>query len=170
MTLGPIPKLSYLHHQRHILLKHRVPQTNRIWRKNYLNKNNAWSRRNLCNIVQQRKHITPGKIRWCRTRTLAACWQPRQGPVPSSHICKRCVLPQSSIFVCCNSLHPSRHKSVSEQFVLTHLLFMFSPNNSRRALAKLTSTTLNYDYPTFVFQVHNEGHFHLLALFPGSDN
>ena len=33
-------------------------------------------------------------------------------------------------------------------------------------MAKLTSTKLNnHDYPTFVFQIHNEVHFNLLAFF-----
>ena len=60
------------------------------------------------------------------------CWEGSLGSLPICSIsCKRCVLPQASISVSWNSLHPSSHKPVSEHFILTHLLFTFSPQNFR---------------------------------------
>jgi hypothetical protein len=90
------------------------------------------SHKNLCSIVQQLQHITSARIRRCRSRIVVFVERGAYASLPICRIsCKRSVLPQASISVSCNLLHQSSHKSVSEHFVLTHLLFMFSPHSNR---------------------------------------
>jgi hypothetical protein len=60
------------------------------------------------------------------------CWEGSLGSLPISRISyKRCILPQASISVSCNPLHPSSQNPVSEHCILTHLLYMFSPHSNR---------------------------------------